>query len=159
MDQHNATPDTEPSSVGRRTVLKGAAWSVPVVAVVGATPVFAASNLKVAVTAASATSGTGKTVTFKLTVKNPNTIAVTINSVTIPAAAGQWASFGPATISSSPWAASSTANTITFVGTEGDNSAAFDSFTITLVDSRTGYNLNVTLSGSHSSTGGAVTFV
>lgn len=42
MDQHNATPDTqERSSVGRRTVLKGAAWSVPVVAVVGATPAFA----------------------------------------------------------------------------------------------------------------------
>lgn len=45
MDQHESTTTPERSVLGRRTILKGAAWSVPAVLAVGATPAFAASNL------------------------------------------------------------------------------------------------------------------
>lgn len=43
MDQHETTTPTERKPLGRRTVLKGAAWSVPAVVAVGATPAFAAT--------------------------------------------------------------------------------------------------------------------
>lgn len=44
MDQHETTTPTERKPLGRRTVLKGAAWSVPAVVAVGATPAFAATG-------------------------------------------------------------------------------------------------------------------
>jgi len=44
VDQHETTTPTERKPLGRRTVLKGAAWSVPAVVAVGATPAFAATG-------------------------------------------------------------------------------------------------------------------
>lgn len=44
MNQHETTTPTERKPFGRRTVLKGAAWSVPAVVAVGATPAFAATG-------------------------------------------------------------------------------------------------------------------
>lgn len=150
VDQHETTASPERKALGRRTILKGAAWSVPAVLAVGATPAFAASNLKVEVTGIVA-SRDKKNVTFTLTVKNENTIPVTISSVQYPTPPGKWESFATATISATPWAAGSTANTVQFTGTERDNSDAFTTFTITLVDSRVGSSRTVTISGSSAS--------
>lgn len=46
MNQHETTTPTERKPFGRRTVLKGAAWSVPAVVAVGATPAFAATPIR-----------------------------------------------------------------------------------------------------------------
>ncbi len=43
MHEHETTTSPERSVLGRRTILKGAAWSVPAVLAVGATPAFAVS--------------------------------------------------------------------------------------------------------------------
>lgn len=147
-----ASNSAAPGTIERRTVLKMAAWATPAITLMSATPAFAATpgpttGEKVSVTSATA-SRDHKTLTFVLTVTNPNTIAVTISTVTFPSPDGKWVSFALGSISPSPLPAGSTSNTITFTGTKGSANDAFDSFVITLIDLRTGLNRMVTLSGS-----------
>lgn len=60
MDAHETTATPARRRLDRRTVLKGAAWSVPAVVAVGATPAFAATDSvppSVSITSISADKG------------------------------------------------------------------------------------------------------
>jgi len=103
MDQHNATPDTqERSSVARRTVLKGAAWSVPVVAVVGATPAFAATNTAFSFTSPTPAviNATNSTSNLTASGTGPDGAIITVTlgtwSETTTVVAGEWTKVIPA---------------------------------------------------------------
>jgi hypothetical protein len=158
MDQHNATPDTEPSSVGRRTVLKGAAWSVPVVAVVGATPALAVSNLKLTVTEITAKrpSKGSKYVDFTISVSNTNSVSVDITDISFATNTG-WDAY---TDEVTDLVGASGTATFSFRGKEGNASDAFSQLVFTLVDSRgKSYNLTVTIhDGSVGTSSETVTF-
>jgi len=156
MDQHNVTPDThERSSVGRRTVLKGAAWSVPAVAVIGATPALAQSGSKLTVTKITQVRS-GKNVDFTLTLKNTNGFDVTIGSIQFTTSK-EWTNF-PSANNTTPdtFAANSEVGTTTFRAVENNSSAAFPQLSFTLVDSRgTAFDVSVTINKWES---GTITF-
>lgn len=82
MSNHASAPAR---GVSRRTLLTGAAWSVPAVLVVGATPAFALSTGRLTAVSATAVRGT-KDITINFVVRNPNSHdIITIHSVTVTA--------------------------------------------------------------------------
>lgn len=82
MNNHASAPAR---GVSRRTLLTGAAWSVPAVLVVGATPAFALSTGRLTAVSATAVRGTTD-ITINFVVRNPNSHdIITIDSVTVTA--------------------------------------------------------------------------
>lgn len=155
MDQTIDERAPEQAGLQRRTLLKGAAWSVPAVLLVGATPAFAASNLKVDVTAISV-SVTGKTYVFTLTTKNLNSISVTIGSVDLTGRdTKEWpsASASGTELALTPGATSSA---IVVTATRKDKGASFPALSFKLKDNRgTTSDVNVNITNV---TGTTVTF-
>lgn len=71
------------SGLGRRTLLKGAAWSVPAVVVVGATPAFAATGDVVAITSVTVnTQPTGAPNTSYINISNQNSTVTVVGTAT-----------------------------------------------------------------------------
>ncbi len=160
MDQDNATLETEErSSLGRRSVLKGVAWSVPVVAVVGATPAMAVSNAKLLVTKISAvrtTASPRKVVTFTISVSNSNSISIDITDISFTTNEG----WGTYTNKITPIVDANDVQTFSFSATDSDASVATTKLIFTLVDSRgADYNVTVTIkAGSVETTSTTMTF-
>ena len=156
MTQGSETLKTETtSSIGRRGLIHGAAWSVPAVALVGATPAMAQSGLKVTVTAITAVRGSGvygNNVDFTLSISNPNGAAVTVNSISFSSNTG-WASYPtnystPDTVNPGP-----NVGVTSFRAVEWNFSADFPLLTFTLVDSRgTAFNVTVTINAGSTNT-------
>lgn len=152
MNESDALPNTTTSgTIERRTVLKVAAWATPAITLMSATPAFAATPVPVKVSVASATGvRSNMNVTFTLTVANPNNVPVTITGVSFTTPPTGWTSIGPVTsITPAAFPAASTNNHIVFGAVEGNSSAAFPTFSFTLLDERgETFNLTVALSGS-----------
>ena len=155
MTQGSETLRTETtSSLGRRGLIHGAAWSVPAVALVGATPAMAQSGLKVTVTAITAVRGSGpngKNVDFTLSISNPNGAAVTVNSISFSSNTG-WASY-PTNSTPDTVNPGTNVGVTSFLAVESNSSAAFPLLTFTLVDSRgTAFNVTVTINAGSTDT-------
>lgn len=110
------------SGLRRRAVLKGAAWSVPVVVALGATPAYAVSDAPPAPVSFTV-NNTGGTFTYVWTVKNPNPGAtMTVNIASVPVTYYQGAN--PTTI------AAGTDATFQFQATQAGNTPP--GFTMTI---------------------------
>lgn len=91
MDAHETTATPVRRRLDRRTVLKGAAWSVPAVVAVGATPAFAATLLAPTPTKLEVQrDGNSKYWFYRLTANNPNT-STQITGLAFSATQGGWA--------------------------------------------------------------------
>lgn len=159
MHERETTTSPERSVLGRRTILKGAAWSVPAVLAVGATPAFASSTSKVDVTTMDV--GVERKVhTFTLTVYNPNSIAVNIDGLTYTTPTGQnnpWKSLTTTAGIPQTLGGQTVSSTITIVATRKDEGAGFPSFAFMLSDSR-GESYDVSVNVTDISGDGSVTF-
>lgn len=149
MDHGSETLDTkERSTIGRRRLVRGAAWSIPAVAAVGAAPAMAQSASKLVVQEITA-SRSGANVTFTITLKNNNNTLVTISDIQIGTNWGwTWYSmkstpdtFAAGAVGSSSFRAlDSTAFT-----------TAYESLVFTLIDARAGYNVQVVINAGSTS--------
>lgn len=80
----------------RRTLIKGAAWTAPVIVVAAAAPAMAATgpaDLRVSIASALRTNGNGRNVAFVSTIANVNTLPSTgqLHTLTVTLeAAGDW---------------------------------------------------------------------
>lgn len=120
MDQRATTTSTERKPFGRRTVLKGAAWSVPAVVAVGATPAFAATGTvplleHVSLSAIRPTAQPQKVVNFTWQLKA--NADVTVTSISFGATGFTAAPIGPFTFTAGE------TKTITFSGANGAGSS------------------------------------
>ncbi len=159
MYERETTTSPERSVLGRRTVLKGAAWSVPAVLAVGATPAFASSTSKVDVTSMNVTVD-GKIHTFTVTLYNPNTIDVTVDGLAFATATGRnnpWSSLTTTTGIPQSLGGQASSSSITIVATRKDQGVAFPSFAFALSDSR-GELYDVSVSVTAIGGDGSVTF-
>lgn len=122
MDQHETTTPTERKPLGRRTVLKGAAWSVPAVVAVGVTPAFAASDIPPVSEQLSVTNNRG-TFTYVWRFRNDNATAMTVSGVTATSPATLQP---PISVTVSPGAT----GTFTFTATDAGNTPPGFQFTV-----------------------------
>jgi hypothetical protein len=120
--EHETTTSPERSVLGRRTILKGAAWSVPAVLAVGATPAFAVSN-DLSVASEMSVSRTRKTVTYNLPISNPAPTGgtqITSIAVALSGVSASWSTSPPKDAFSAAVGTTSLAGqqgtTVTFTG-------------------------------------------
>lgn len=141
-------------SMHRRTLLKGAAWTVPAVLLVGTTPAFAQSASKLLVTGITA-SRAGEKVTFTLTLSNTNAGLVTLSDITFSTNSG-WDNYAQLSTPDT-FSAGSTSGISSFRARDADDVAPYSQLSFTLVDDRgASFNVNVTINAG--STDNPVTF-
>lgn len=140
MNAHETETTTRPG-LGRRTVLKGAAWSVPAVVAVGATPAFAQTGgtevplivTEPTITANRPTTGNQRTVNFT------NWLITSNETVTVASILFAVQGFTVSTYSNPGTLTAGVQTEITFSGTNGNASTTTVgaiTITITLLDGR-----------------------
>ncbi len=145
MDQHETTTPTERKPLGRRTVLKGAAWSVPAVVAVGATPAFAATGALLPLDGGQLSFTRSQTTgTYTWAVTNPNSVEISISSISFTGVTPNTYTIVSPTSNNVTIGAGGTAQGLTFAitGLAANNQDMAD-FTFTVefestVDARTG---------------------
>jgi len=139
MNAHETETTTRPG-LGRRTVLKGAAWSVPAVVAVGVTPAFAQTGEQIPIfesVGLTADRGRQQTqtagnITYAWTFKSNATETVTINLIETDTPPG-WTSLGVTEFPTSVGAGqNSTPVSISGVKAAPANGATLPGFTITI---------------------------